>query len=66
MRRHIDVISNGRQVTQETRGYDEERALTYTLRSKEDAPDYRYMPDPNIPPLILSKVRSSIWGGDYA
>lgn len=43
-------------VTQETRGFDEERAETYKLRSKEDAPDYRYMPDPNLPPLILTEV----------
>ncbi|KAF8318159.1 glutamyl-tRNA amidotransferase [Clavulina sp. PMI_390] len=65
VRRHIDLITSGQSVTQETRGYDEERAITYSLRSKEDAPDYRYMPDPNLPPLILSpeylqRVRSSM------
>ncbi|KLO08523.1 Glutamyl-tRNA amidotransferase B subunit [Schizopora paradoxa] len=51
--RHINIISNGGKVSQETRGFDEHTADTYLLRSKEDAPDYRYMPDPNLPPLIL-------------
>lgn len=41
---------------QETRGFNEDSAETYALRSKEDAPDYRYMPDPNLPPLLLDKV----------
>jgi len=51
--RHIQIISGGGTVSQETRGFDEHKAETYLLRSKEDAPDYRYMPDPNLPPLIL-------------
>lgn len=46
-------------VSQETRGFDEHRYETYKLRSKEDAPDYRYMPDPNLGVLMLSQVR--IW-----
>ncbi|KAG5349940.1 hypothetical protein C0989_001183 [Termitomyces sp. Mn162] len=44
-------------VPQETRGFDEHRFETYKLRSKEDAPDYRYMPDPNLGELVLSKER---------
>ncbi|KAG6861985.1 hypothetical protein C0995_009169 [Termitomyces sp. Mi166 len=44
-------------VPQETRGFDEHRFETYKLRSKEDAPDYRYMPDPNLGQLVLSKER---------
>jgi Asp-tRNA(Asn)/Glu-tRNA(Gln) amidotransferase B subunit len=43
-------------VAQETRGFDEQKAETFKLRSKEDAPDYRYMPDPNLPPLLLTEV----------
>ena len=43
-------------MSQETLGFDENKAETYLLRSKEDAPDYRYMPDPNLPPLLLEKV----------
>jgi len=44
-------------VPQETRGFDEHRFETFKLRSKEDAPDYRYMPDPNLGILVLSDVR---------
>lgn len=54
--RHIEVLTSGQDVKQETRGFDEDKAETYSLRSKEDAPDYRYMPDPNIPPLLLTEV----------
>ena len=54
--RHIELLTSGQEVKQETRGFDEEKAETFSLRSKEDAPDYRYMPDPNIPPLLLSEV----------
>lgn len=54
--RHIDILTSGQEVKQETRGFDEEKAETFSLRSKEDAPDYRYMPDPNIPPLLLTEV----------
>ncbi|KAK7053296.1 hypothetical protein VNI00_003922 [Paramarasmius palmivorus] len=43
-------------VTQETRGFDENRWETYTMRSKEDAPDYRYMPDPNLGPLVVNET----------
>lgn len=57
--RQIALLDRGAPVLQETRGFDEEKAETYALRSKEDAPDYRYMPDPNIPPLLLHKVRLS-------
>lgn len=41
---------------QETRGFDEHRFETYKLRTKEDAPDYRYMPDPNLGVLTLTQV----------
>ena len=41
---------------QETRGFDENTFETFRLRSKEDAPDYRYMPDPNLGVLVLSQV----------
>ncbi|KAH9855061.1 Glutamyl-tRNA-Gln amidotransferase B subunit [Lenzites betulinus] len=53
--RQIALLDSGLSVSQETRGFDEEKAETYALRSKEDAPDYRYMPDPNIPPLLIHK-----------
>jgi Asp-tRNA(Asn)/Glu-tRNA(Gln) amidotransferase B subunit len=57
VQRQIELLEGGGRVSQETRGFDEFRAQTYPLRSKEDAPDYRYMPDPNLPPLLLTEVR---------
>ncbi|KAI6034909.1 GatB/GatE catalytic domain-containing protein [Pisolithus orientalis] len=51
--RHIELLESGRTVPQETRGFDEDKAETFKLRSKEDSPDYRYMPDPN-PPTAAS------------
>ena len=56
VRRQIGLYENGEPVQQQTRGFDEERSETFKLRSKEDAPDYRYMPDPNLPPLLLTEV----------
>jgi Asp-tRNA(Asn)/Glu-tRNA(Gln) amidotransferase B subunit len=52
------LLESGCPVPQETRGFDENKAETFRLRSKEDSPDYRYMPDPNIPPLLISEVHS--------
>ncbi|KAG2751208.1 Glutamyl-tRNA amidotransferase B subunit [Suillus brevipes Sb2] len=53
--RHIELLESGCSVPQDTRGFDENKAETFNLRSKADSPDYRYMPDPNIPPLLLSE-----------
>ncbi|KAG9015844.1 hypothetical protein FRB93_012409 [Tulasnella sp. JGI-2019a] len=53
--RQISLLQKGSAVSQETRGFDESRVMTFKLRSKEDAPEYRYMPDPNLPPLILTE-----------
>ncbi|GBE79803.1 Glutamyl-tRNA(Gln) amidotransferase subunit B, mitochondrial [Sparassis crispa] len=53
--RQITLLESGHLVPQETRGFDEDKAETYAMRSKEDAPDYRYMPDPNLPPLLLDE-----------
>jgi Asp-tRNA(Asn)/Glu-tRNA(Gln) amidotransferase B subunit len=58
--RQIALCERGEMVQQETRGFDEERSDTFKLRSKEDAPDYRYMPDPNLPPLLLTEVLPSV------
>lgn len=44
-------------MSQETRGFNEDTGETFMLRTKEQAPDYRYMPDPNLPPLFLTSVR---------
>ncbi|MDR1366019.1 MAG: Asp-tRNA(Asn)/Glu-tRNA(Gln) amidotransferase subunit GatB [Holosporales bacterium] len=55
--RQIDLIENGKKVIQETRLFNSSSGETKSMRSKEDAQDYRYMPDPDLPPLILSAER---------
>ncbi len=52
-RRQVDLIEEGGTVAQETRLYDPDKNVTRTLRSKEDAHDYRYFPDPDLLPLEL-------------
>ena len=55
--RQIEVIENGGQVTQETRLWNTTEGRTYSMRSKEQAHDYRYFPEPDLPPLLLSAAR---------
>lgn len=54
-RRHMDAIEDGQQLIQETRTWDEEKQITRSMRSKEEAHDYRYFPDPDLPPLKISR-----------
>lgn len=54
VRRQIELIEDGGTVVQETRLYDSDRDETRSMRSKEDAHDYRYFPDPDLPPLIIA------------
>ncbi|MCQ9327965.1 Asp-tRNA(Asn)/Glu-tRNA(Gln) amidotransferase subunit GatB [Pelistega suis] len=53
-RRQIELIEDGGEVVQETRLYDETKDETRSMRSKEDAHDYRYFPCPDLPPLVIS------------
>ncbi len=53
VRRQVELIEDGGTVVQETRLYDPERDETRSMRSKEDAHDYRYFPDPDLPPLAI-------------
>lgn len=55
--RHLEILENGGEITQETRLFDVNNGVTMTMRDKEDANDYRYFPDPDLPPLILSDER---------
>ncbi len=54
VRRQIDLIDEGGSVVQETRLYDPDLDETRSMRSKEDAHDYRYFPDPDLPPLVIT------------
>ena len=63
--RQIDILESGGTIRQETRQYDSQRNVTRSMRGKEDAHDYRYFPDPDLPPLVISQeyideVRSEI------
>ena len=52
--RQIEVISKGGVIEQETRRWDDNKEYSYAMRSKEDAKDYRYFPDPDLPPVCIS------------
>ncbi len=54
--RQIELLESGRQVVQETRLWSERENKTYAMRLKEDAHDYRYFPEPDLPPLEVSEV----------
>ncbi|KAJ1917234.1 hypothetical protein H4219_003318 [Mycoemilia scoparia] len=69
IKRHIDVIENGperdNQLVQETRGYNVKDNETFRIRAKEQAQDYRYMPEPDVPEIVLddaiiSRVRAEL------
>ena len=53
-KRQIDVISDGGTILQETRRWDDTAGESYSMRSKENAEDYRYFPEPDIPPISIS------------
>jgi len=53
--RQKKVLDSGQRVVQETRGWSEERSVTYSQRSKEEAHDYRYFPEPDLPPLVVDE-----------
>ncbi len=65
VRRQIEAIEDGEEIVQETRTWEEERQITRSMRSKEEAHDYRYFPEPDLPPLRISrewveKIRQSL------
>ncbi|MBI1784811.1 Asp-tRNA(Asn)/Glu-tRNA(Gln) amidotransferase subunit GatB, partial [Candidatus Sumerlaeota bacterium] len=64
-RRQIEEIESGGRVIQETRGWDDDKGETYSMRSKEEAQDYRYFPDPDLVEVVvddawINQVRSAI------
>ncbi|NLA75531.1 MAG: Asp-tRNA(Asn)/Glu-tRNA(Gln) amidotransferase subunit GatB [Deltaproteobacteria bacterium] len=56
IKRQKEVIESGKKVTQETRLFDEAKKITLPMRSKEDAPDYRYFPDPDLPEVEFDEI----------
>ena len=52
--RQIDLIEAGKEVVQETRRWDDNKEYSYAMRSKEDAQDYRYFPEPDLVPIVIS------------
>ena len=63
--RQIELLEMGKSVTQETRRWDDNKESSHAMRSKEDAKDYRYFPDPDLPPIHISdewiaKIRSEL------
>jgi aspartyl-tRNA(Asn)/glutamyl-tRNA(Gln) amidotransferase subunit B len=54
--RQKEILEGGGRIVQETRGWDEKTTSTFPLRSKETAQDYRYFPEPDLPPVILDDV----------
>lgn len=64
-KRQIELLEEGRSVIQETRRWDDNKEYSYAMRSKEDAKDYRYFPDPDLPPIYIddewcNRVRNSL------
>ncbi|MDR0968443.1 MAG: Asp-tRNA(Asn)/Glu-tRNA(Gln) amidotransferase subunit GatB [Holosporaceae bacterium] len=57
IKRQIELLEAGKEIEQETRLFDSSTGVTKTMRSKEDAQDYRYFPDPDLPPLLLKQSR---------
>jgi aspartyl-tRNA(Asn)/glutamyl-tRNA(Gln) amidotransferase subunit B len=59
--RQVEILNSGGRVVQETRGWDELHGVTHSMRSKEEAHDYRYFPDPDLVPLAIARDDVERW-----
>ncbi|MDD2752571.1 MAG: Asp-tRNA(Asn)/Glu-tRNA(Gln) amidotransferase subunit GatB, partial [Candidatus Omnitrophica bacterium] len=59
IKRQIEAVGNGEKIIQDTRFWDAQKQQTFSMRSKEEAKDYRYFPEPDLPPFIISKEKES-------
>ena len=60
IKRQIEALEKGEKLTQETRGWNEEKKETYLQRSKEEAHDYRYFPEPDLPELQVGSIKNDL------
>jgi len=59
--RQIDLVEDGEQIVQETRLFDAAKGVTRSMRGKEEAHDYRYFPDPDLLPLVVTEEQLAAW-----
>ncbi|MBE5803719.1 MAG: Asp-tRNA(Asn)/Glu-tRNA(Gln) amidotransferase subunit GatB [Clostridiales bacterium] len=59
--RQVEAVRRGEAILQETRRFDQATGLTYAMRRKENAHDYRYFPEPDLPPLVLTSEQIGAW-----
>ena len=64
IRRQIVQLEHGERVRQETRGWNDDKQETYSMRSKEDADEYRYFPEPDLPPVIITEAQINAARGE--
>jgi len=62
--RQADILDDGQAVIQETRLYNVDKGVTASMRGKEEAHDYRYFPDPDLVPLVVTEAQLAAWAGE--